>query len=423
VSGTKKTPKETPPPVSAPRPGWRRRLCFFAALPLAGAALIAWFGVGPWLAMRGARRAATDSIRGRFDVRWARLGWKTVVLEGATLRDGSGREVARAERIDLALARPFWERGPFEIEKITVHSPDLLLHFDAEGRLDMQDTLAPPDRPQPASGGSSAPSSPAPPGPLERVEIRGGRLVLTGPSAGAEFRDVNGDLRVEPRRLVLDGLEAESVGGRVSILGRIETGSDRGWALQFAVAGADAREVVRRSGVDPSGIRGRVDGFLSLDRPHGGRVAGAGWLEAREGRFYGLPVIFSVFSLLKLEEPGEQVVDTVRCEFEVRGPEIRISRAHLMSSVLSLFGDGVIHCDTGRIEFDFVPRPGGRAPEGFRSLEDDERAVGDFIKRNLLIDVEIRGTWSKPEGAVMPLRVITRPLKDFFALLAGEEER
>ena len=404
---------EAPKPVPPKRfrRSWRRRIFFFGALPAIGMVLLLIWVVAPLAACHLARSGVAGRLNGRLSVGWASVGLREIEYRDARLSDGTGRVLATAERIVVRLDRPLWAPGKPSIESLRLIRADFVATLEPDGEWDIQRALSGP------GGGDRTEARTA-----ERIQIEDGRFELHTGLGVTLFSRVSADIGIEPSRIVLARVEGRSCDGRVSLIGHFETGTRSGWALQASASGVDVATLARGTSLDGKGLSGRLEGFLTLDRL-GGRPVGAGWLDVRGGRLYSLPVFISVFNLLRGEAPGETVLDTTRCDFVVRPDRLDVERLNLLSRGPCLFGNGRILFEGRRVELNFVPRVTGEPPEGLETLEESEEPVGDFIRRNILVSVEVRGTWSEPTAEIVPLRAITRPLKDFFRLLGGEKQK
>ncbi|MBI2923945.1 MAG: hypothetical protein HYY18_23035 [Planctomycetes bacterium] len=410
MTGTTTEPKEAAPARSRWR-GLKRRAIVYAALPSLGLVVIAVWVIAPLLICQRARDLVGARILGKFDVKWASLGFDDIELRGITLTHASGRVLGRAERMILSYDRPLWGEGKRRVNRLTLIRPEFRLTLAADGRWDLQDILA-------LEHTEDTEAS-----PLEIVDVVDGRIELQTGAGTAVFHGVNGRIGVEPRRFVLDRLEGLAYTGRISSSGWVGTHGNDGWALQFNVAGAGVEELARGTALESRKLGGKLDAFLTLDRIADGPPLGAGWLEVREGRLYEIPVLLSVFNVLRLEAPGETVIDTTRCDFKLRADRVEVERMQFLSRGPCLFGGGDILFEGRRVDLTFVPRFATDPPDGLEALDESEEPVGDFIRRNFLVCIEVHGTWTEPVAETVPLRVISKPLKAFFRALGGGKER
>ncbi|KAF0240564.1 MAG: hypothetical protein FD180_4875 [Planctomycetota bacterium] len=422
---TKKGP--APPPAPKPR-RWQRKLVLFVVLPLAGFLAFFKWVVAPLVVRQGIMVAVAARIRGRLEIRHASVGFREVELRGVTLFDATGRVAGTADAVVLRTDRFPVGFGTPGIESIRLVHPDIVMTLEPDGELDLQRVLAAPPSPQAPAVQGNPSANPAPPPPLspllpEKIAVENGTLRLVTPMVSPTFSGLDATLHVEPRRFTLENAAASTLGGRASLSGWLGRGPEEGWKLDVNVAEANVLDLVQGTRLEGYHLAGRLDGYLTLTRGSTGAAVGAGWLDARDGRLLDLPVILSVFNVLHANDPGESFVKTCRTDFRVLEDRIHVERWYVITDGFSLFGDGDILFDGQRLDLDFVPRLSSEPPEGYDTLADAEQPVADFIRKNALLSVEVKGTWMSPEAETTPLRVITKPLKDFFGLLRGKGSR
>lgn len=425
--------KKTAPAAAPKKPRrWRRRILLFGLLPLvAFMALFKW-AIAPVLIRQAVMVAVAARIRGRVEVRGASLGFREVELKGVSLLDATGRVAGTADAVVIRLDRMPFGFGTPGIESLRLVRPDVSMTVEADGQIDLQRVLSPPPPaipaqvlPAPGGGPPAEPAPPPPPSPLlpGKISVEGGTLRLVTSVFSPTFTGLDATIDVEPRRFVLQTAAAGALGGRASLSGWLGRGGEAGWALQANVAAADVRELKKGTKLERRRLDGRLDGFLSLERGTAGAALGAGWLDIRDGHLLELPVLLSVLNLLRLNAPGDSFVHSWRTDFQVLADRLHVERSYVMTDGICLFGDGDIHFEGQRVDLDFVPRLSGEPPEGYETLAEAEEPVADFVRRNLLANIEVKGTWMSPVAETTPLRVITGPLKDFFGLLKGKGGR
>lgn len=418
--------KSAGPPTSRKPRRWARRLVVWVLLPLAGVLALLKWAVAPVLVRQAVVVAVAARTRGRVEVRGASVGLREIELRGVSLHDATGREAGRAEAVVIRLDRIPFGFGRPGIESLRLVRPDIAVTVEPDGAIDLQRVLSPPPAAAPAApaeSGAPPAAPPPPPSPLlpSSISIEDGTLRLSTPVVSPAFTGLDATIEVESRRFVLRSSAARTLGGRASLAGWLGRNGDPGWALQANVEGADVRELKRGTRLESRRLEGRLDGFLSLERGLTGAALGAGWLDIQDGRLLELPVLLSILNILRFNAPGDAIVHTWRTDFRVLADRLQVERSWVMTDGICLFGDGDILYDGHRLDLDFVPRVGGMPPEGVDSLEDAEQPVADFVRKNLLVNVEVKGTWMSPEAETTPLRVITKPLKEFFRLLGGKK--
>jgi hypothetical protein len=191
--------------------------------------------------------------------------------------------------------------------------------------------------------------------------------------------------------------------------------------VQVNASRVDVRALSRDSSVAGRRLEGTLDGFISIDRLRSDPPVGAGWLDIRDGHLFDLPVFFAVFNILRFESPEDSGVHTCRSDFRILPGEIRIERSFLLSRGPSLYGTGSIALPSGVLDLEFIPRLTGEPPEGWESLADGEQPVRDFVRAHALMSVELTGTWKAPVAEAVPVKFLTRPIREFFRLLKDRQ--
>jgi len=396
-----------------------RRVCIWAVLPLTAFGVVFWFLLGPWLAARWLEEEASMRIRGRLRVGGVTLGLRVIDVENAELQDATGRVLARADHAAFRLDRAIWAGGRPEIHELRLEGLEVEATLEQGGTWDVQRALQRPDAPAPPSGGGT-PGPPPPPTPptLEVVEITNAFLLLHTPLGTARISSISSRIDVELSRLRMNA-DGTAYAGRVTADGWFSTSGTEEWSVQVNASGLDVRALARGSGLSDRNLEGALHGFLSIDRIGADPPAGAGWLDIRDGRLFDLPIFLAIFNVLRFESPTDATIHTCRSDFRILPGFIRIDRGYLLSRGPGLFGTGRIRLPSGELELEFIPRLSGEPPEGWEVLAEGEQPLGDFLRRHALVTVELRGTWREPAATVIPVKVISGPIRDFFRLLEG----
>jgi hypothetical protein len=383
-----------------------------AGLALGFTALLAAFA--KWVVAPAALERITVSrlderTRSRWEVRDVSVGWRTAEVRGVSVADATGRRWAFADRAVVRFDRPLWIGEAPRAESVRVSGAEISATLDPDGQWDVQRFLSSPG---PASSGAA----------LDEIAFDDCRLVVTTRWGRATAADVSARLRIDALRTVVERAEGRAFGGRAAVSGWFGRHASGDWTLQLNAQDFDVATIAKGTSLAGRRLTGKLDGFANLDRLSDARPLGAGWIDVREGRLYELPMILSIFNILSFEAPGEAVLHTARCDFRVHSDRTEIGRLQFLSRGPCLYGSGSVRHETGEIDFEFVPRLSGTAPEGLGDIEDSAAPIGDFITRNFLVSVEVKGTWLAPKAAVVPVRVISKPLKEFFRLLGASDD-
>ena len=418
-------------PLHAPAPRrllWLRRIVLFGVLPLAALAGIIKWGIAPWAVRRHVSAWFAERSYARLEIGWAGVGWQEIRLYGLRLTDRAGRTYGTADRVVIRLDRPIVGFGKPVIESLRIVRPDVSVTLDPDGKLDIQKILKrPPQAPTPAAVASSSPSQP--PGP-DRIpptfDVEGGILRFNTSFLWTTFGTIDTKIRVLPDRYEWTAVEARALGGRASLsgfLGRGGGGAD--WSVQINVENASVGEMTRGTSLESKRIDGRLNGFLSLGRGGGAdrSAIGAGWVDIDDAKLLELPVLLSVFNVLRLNSPGDSAVRACRTDFRILDDRLHFDRFYVLSEGICLLGDGDVFLDTHAVELNFVPRLIGEIPLGVETVRDAARPVTDFLSKNFLFDIEVKGTWMEPQTRLLPVRAASKPLIDLLEWLLKERKK
>lgn len=407
-------PPETPPPA-APLSRRRlvRRVLLFGVLPLLVLLGLVTWGVLPWAVRRHFSNWFAERSFAQLKIRWASVGLHEIRLYGVSLTDRPGRVYGTADMVVVRLDRPVFGFGKPAIESLRVVRPDVSLTLDPDGHFDIQKILQRPPE---------APPRPAKPIRLPAaIDVEGGTLRLNTSFLKATFGPINAPVRILPDRYEWTLVEAPALGGRASLSGFIGREGEKDWAVQVNVAEASVREMSRGTALESKRLDGRLDGFLSLVRGGPGKGAiGAGWIDVEKGKLLELPVLLSVFNVLRLSLPGDSVVSACRTDFRVLEDRLHFDRFYVLTEGICLFGDGDVFLQSHEVDFQFIPRLVGELPGGIETVREAINPATDFISANLLVAVVVKGTWTEPVTLPLPVPVATKPFADLLDWMLGE---
>jgi len=349
----------------------------FVVLPLVALAGIVKWGIAPWAVRRHISAWLAERTYARLEIGWASVGFHEIRLHGVSLTDRAGRVYGTADSVVVRLDRPVFGFGKPSIESLRVVRPDISVTLDPDGHFDLQKILKRPPPPPAPAASSSAPPSPTPaPAPNRmppKFDIEGGILRFNTPFLVTTFGTIDAPIRVLPDRYEWSLVEAKSMGGRASLSGFIGRGGSGDWAVQISVENASVGDMTHGTALESKRIEGRLNGFLSLERGGPERKAiGAGWIDIDEGKLLELPVLLSVFNVLRLQPPGETVVSSCRTDFRVLADRLHFDRFYVLTEGLCLFGDGDVFLDSHAVDLSFIPRLIGELPPG---VEDVRQAI------------------------------------------------
>ena len=232
---------------------------------------------------------------------------------------------------------------------------------------------------------------------------------------------------VTPSAALIHRFEAAAFGGNVSASGRVDLGEMARYSIQAAVRNVDLHEV-GQTFTDPgqpspplSG-RGVIRMALSGAIPKGketplASVVGQGEFEITRGDFWRVPVMKMISDHVLGKE--SVTVGDAAGQFRMEGQKIHLDHVAATSPALGVDGSGDVGLD-GSIKLKLIANVGGRWADRAGDLGDGggvavlANAVQkglDSVSRQLLYEVGVSGTTSKPVVEVIAAPIISRRLK------------
>lgn len=416
-------------PLHTPAPRrrllWLRRVVLFGLLPLAALAGIVKWGIAPWAVRRHVSAWFAERTHARLEIGWANVGFREIRLTGLRLTDRGGRAYGTADAVVIRLDRPFAGFGKPVIESLRIIRPDVSVTLEPDGHFDIQKILRRPPAPSTAAASAPAPAGTAPNRLPPTIDVEGGILRFNTAFLWTTFGTIDTKIRVLPDRYEWMAVEARALGGRASLSGFIGRAGNAGWAVQINVENASVGEMTRGTSLESKRLEGRLNGFLSLARGGGAdrSAIGAGWIDIDDAKLLELPVLLSVFNVLRLNVPGDSTVRACRTDFRVLDDRLHFDRFYVLSEGICLVGDGDVFLESHAVDLNFVPRMIGEIPLGVETVRDTVRPVTDFLSKNFLFDVEVKGTWTEPQTRLLPVRAVSKPLVDLLEWVLKERKR
>jgi hypothetical protein len=250
-------------------------------------------------------------------------------------------------------------------------------------------------------------------GGVTDVEGRGGMAVerlRVGPS-GVLFEDVVGSLEVVDQRLSLHEFTGRCAGGAARLAGTLDlrTGDLVADVALFDVDIARLDRALELPGAQERRTAGWLQGQAHLEGRLGDprSARGQGQLSVRGGYLWRVPVLDAVLRALTLARPAESRADSLAVQFRVKGQSFHLDDVRLDSDALGLRGSGKVQRG-GALDVKVTPL----AMEG---------TVGDALRylQRQLVQLEVRGTWDKPEVRVLPLKAVTGPIGEVLGWVGG----
>lgn len=253
----------------------------------------------------------------------------------------------------------------------------------------------------------------------EGISVRGWGGVLMdrvwlGPTL-VEVEDLVGSFDIRDNEVIFRETSGACASGVIRMRGvlDIETGE-----LEFSASVYDVElsRVPRAIGIEnPDWRRGQgVSGWLQGELQYRGRAGapeegrGEGQLSIRGGNLWKVPVLSAVLTGLGLERPGPSEKHRLSMRFRILGESYRIDEARLVSSYLSLVGNGRVRAN-GQIKLDIIPLSVPLGPLG---------KLWEYVQRQI-VRITLEGTLSDPVVKVRPLKVVTGPIGSFFGWIGS----
>jgi hypothetical protein len=200
--------------------------------------------------------------------------------------------------------------------------------------------------------------------------------------------------------------DAEALGGKVSIRGRVESEPEAGWAFTVGYEDLALDTVLKEvMSFEKEGLRGLATGELEILSLSGEAGDAMGRAEAvvTEGALWEVPLVLAVFNVLNLRVPERAQFTEARVVCDFAGSRINIRELSMSSDPATLFGTGGIKF-AGDLDMTFYSQP-GKIP--VISL------IAGEVGRNI-VKARVTGSFSSPTVRVEAAGPIGAIL-DFFA--------
>ena len=243
-----------------------------------------------------------------------------------------------------------------------------------------------------------------------------------------QFTQVLGPVGINGNQLVIGSKEVANVdgttaGSRVEVEKRLSARAIDGVFTLDGIAVLDEstsyRVVITMNGGKleryaqlylPGGVklRGVMNGWVELngrgtDRQ---RLNGRGQMQISPAALYELPVIVSIFKILKFLPPDKTAFDYAMVNFDVGNSQFSLRQIDLVGNAMSLRGRGVVRFD-GKLDLEFFSSMGRNQI----AIPIVQQLVGEATKD--WVGVEVHGTTSDPVPTVKAVPRLDEALKRF----------
>ena len=382
-------------------------------------AALLWFVVIPAALATSIQAAGGKALGGELQLsRLTGFLGRKITVSGIRFRlPGARWDLIAGGEAEMRLRRPLW-RGNLEIEEIVLRN----FHIQLGDRSLETPAPPPPPKAKTKGGGEAAPeaSQPKVSWPerlcLENATISldaglpDGRLVL--------IERLNALLIPKPGELVLESLEGRLLGGRLRGSAEYETPTHR-WRAQLRLAEGQLVQIVEGTPLAGGITSGDLNAFMELRDPRmGPGIVGAGWLSLGRARLWELPLFNAVLDSLSLAAGEGDLVECARLRCRIDHGRVWFDDLRALGSPVSLYGHGSMDLDGSALAADFVPRIGRHGLlQNLPVVGPPSQLLLDITK-GLAVEVQLRGSLRDPEVSTLPLPVITRPIQEFFDLVA-----
>jgi len=220
------------------------------------------------------------------------------------------------------------------------------------------------------------------------LQLTGVRGPLAIDPAGARFGAPAAGLAEpgSPRRLT-----ARIAGGTLQLDAHVAAGEAGRFTVGLALADVDLARLTADLAAGPTSSRGRLQGAIEVSGARSGShsFAGRGQVRLRDADLYELPVVVSLFKILRVRAPDRTAFSSSLVDFRIEGPRAYLDTIELSGDAISLVGAGEIDLDSN-IQLTFRPLMG----EAETQLPAMKRLLGGAGGQFMLVHVE--GTLAEP---------------------------
>ncbi|MBI3273438.1 MAG: hypothetical protein HYZ53_30925 [Planctomycetes bacterium] len=256
-------------------------------------------------------------------------------------------------------------------------------------------------------------------------EVRDGMVDLRIPCRGGEVahlrvEEFRGRARSGPAGLSLEGLEGSVAGGRLTLSGTVGVRAGAGSEVTVEIAGVGADRLSSETPLRDQRLLGKLEGRARLTQSGraGAGLGGGGYLWLSRGKADPIPVISAFVRAVQNAGDKDTSVTEGRVDFALEGQRIHYKEVLLSGPALSGCGDGYSRLDGDDLELHLVPRLGGET-SGIPILGPITQKILDTVKGQLL-EVEITGSLGEPRSSVVPLKLLTSPMRRFLGVRGGD---
>lgn len=262
----------------------------------------------------------------------------------------------------------------------------------------------------------------------ERWEIREALVTLRVTSAAgrrSEFQieDLHADATTTAAGIEVGDFAGRLAEGRLHLAGRVGLAAGAGSDLAVDLAAAGLERLAAGTALADRRLAGKLHGNARLthDGSAEGAWVGGGRLSVTSGAVQGIPVLSSFVTAVKGMKGKEAKLSEGHVDFTLLRDRIEYADVLVQGPVLAGCGSGHSRRDGTELELHLVPRVGGETTV-IPILGTLTQKILDTVKGQLM-EVEVTGSVSEPASRVVPLKLLTAPVRRFLGGGGKEAKR
>jgi len=238
------------------------------------------------------------------------------------------------------------------------------------------------------------------------VSINGNQLVIGSKKVANLAGTTGGAVRVPTE----ERISARAIEGVFTLDGIAVLDESMSYRVLITLNGGKLERYAQLYMPSRATLQGVMNAWVELSGrgAHPERIKGRGQLQISPAALYELPVIVSIFNILKFLPPDKTAFNHALVNFDVGGSKYHLREIDLVGNAISLRGRGTVGFD-GKVSLDFYSTV-ARNQLGGMPLPLVKTLLGEATSG--LIGVEVRGTTQDPIAKVVPVPKL-EPIRRF----------
>ena len=198
----------------------------------------------------------------------------------------------------------------------------------------------------------------------------------------------------------------ETLGGRVTMDGRVLLRDDLPFQMQATVNHLDLKKMAAHFAPETRDIEGQGFASLSLNGSSAGRhtLNGRGIVRIKDAKLYEVPVFLQLLKILKVGTPDKTAFDAGKIDFDILGEDVALNRIELNGDAISLIGNGRATLNQ-EVDMDFYTVLGRN--QFYLPVISDLLHVGS----QQLLWISVEGTLANPKTTHESLRALNEAVR------------